>query len=140
MPNQQKFFNPEKALTELYTEKWLEETCTVKDITDLTIRHHYWEAPDGELWGDFNSPMENIHLDFQAYRQRKEFLTPTEIVHIRQQLHLTVREFADILGLGISTVSQIENNERIQTKYQDNLFRWAQGERFTAVSKKQKRA
>ncbi|WP_125583456.1 helix-turn-helix domain-containing protein [Levilactobacillus cerevisiae] len=140
MPNQQAFFNPETERTEIYTEKWLEETCTVKELTDLSVRHHYWEGPDGELWGDFNDPMENVRRDFQAYRERQHFLTPPEIIHVRQRLNLTVRAFAAALGLGVSTVSQIENGERLQTKYQDNLFRWAQGDRFSPTPHLKKRA
>jgi len=138
IPNQQAFFNPETERTEIYTEKWLEETCSVKELTDLSVHHHYWEDADGELWGDFNDPMENVRRDFQAYRECQNFLTPTEIVHIRQQLQLSVRTFTADLGLDVSTVSQIENGERLQTKSQDNLFRWAQGDCFSSTQNSKK--
>lgn len=36
---------------------------------------------------------------------------------------MSVREFADALGISSSTLTKIENNHRIQTKYQDRLFR-----------------
>lgn len=36
---------------------------------------------------------------------------------------MSVREFADALGISSSTLTKIENNHRIQTKYQDQLFK-----------------
>ena len=49
-----------------------------------------------------------------------------ELKKLRTDMHLTVREFADYMGLGYSNLSQIENNQRIQTKYQDVLFKLIQ--------------
>jgi len=130
MARQSVFYNPEKDLSENYTEEFRVETVTVKDVTNLRVEHHYWRDADGDLWGDFDNPMENVHRDFEAYRKEKNFLSPAEIHRIREKMGLTVRQFADKLGLGVSTLSQIENNQRIQVKYQDNLFRWANGETF----------
>ncbi|GFO99618.1 transcriptional regulator [Lactobacillus helveticus] len=36
---------------------------------------------------------------------------------------MSVREFANSLGISSSALTKIENNHRIQTKYQDMLFR-----------------
>jgi len=131
MSHQKTFYNPEIAAKVTYTEKWKMETVTVKEISDLHVLHHYWQDAAGELWGDFDDPMENVRSDFQAYRQRKNYLAPQDIVTLRKKLNLTVRQFASKLGLSSSTLSQIENDQRIQTRYQDNLFRWASGEKFT---------
>ena len=56
------FYNPEKEITEEYTEKWIIEKSRVKEVNDLLVTHHYWMDSDGELWGDFDNPMENVKL------------------------------------------------------------------------------
>lgn len=120
-----KFYNPEKEQSELYTEKWITEKSRVKDINDLSVKHHYWEDSDGELWLDFNDPMENVRADFDAYRQRLNYMSPQELKSLRKSLHLSQRAFASELGISYSVLSQIESNKRVQVKYQNNLFEWA---------------
>lgn len=66
--------------------------------------------------------MENVHRSFDAYRKRKGYLTPIEIKGLRQKLDLSVRKFADALGISPSVLTRIENNHRIQTKYQEILL------------------
>lgn len=116
-------YNPELGATELYEEKWLPEKINIKDEKDVLVVNHYWEDPRGELWGDFNDPMENVRRGFNAYRVRKGYLLPDEIRQLRKQLGLPIRKFADALGISSSALTQIENNHRVQTKYQDVLFR-----------------
>lgn len=128
---EKEFYNPEKELSELYTEKWIVEKCKIKDVNDLLVLHHYWQDSDGELWVDFDSPMENVEADFLAYRKRKEYMQPNEIKELRQSLNLSVREFAELTGLGFSNISQIENNKRVQTKYQDVIFQLIKKEYLT---------
>lgn len=123
MLTQKEFYNPEKDITELYTEKWLPEVVQVKDVDDLLILSHYWQDNEGELWTDFDHPMENVTRAFDEYRQRKDFMAANDIYQLRQQLGLSVRDFADRLGISPSALSQIETNRRVQTKYQDNLFK-----------------
>ncbi|WP_461243384.1 helix-turn-helix domain-containing protein [Secundilactobacillus muriivasis] len=130
MTTKKTFYNPETETNDLYTEKYITETVTVKDLSDLQVQHHYWEDSDGELWGDFEHPMENVEKDFEAYRNQKGFMQPTDILKLRKKLGLTVREFANRLDIGASTLSQIENNQRLQTGYQNNLFKWANNEPF----------
>jgi len=67
--------------------------------------------------------MENVQADFNAYRENKQYMQPTVIIALRQRYQLSVRALAQILGIGASTLSQIENNERLQTGYQDALLR-----------------
>ncbi|GAX02224.1 helix-turn-helix domain-containing protein [Secundilactobacillus silagei] len=122
MAHIKEFYNPETATTEPYTEVWQSEKVKVRDIDDLTVRNHYWQAADGELWGDFDDPMENVRSSFDAYRKRQGYLTPDDIRALRQALGLSVRQFANGLGIGTSTLTQIENNQRLQVKYQENLF------------------
>ncbi|KRO00700.1 helix-turn-helix domain-containing protein [Companilactobacillus kimchiensis] len=117
------FYNPEKNTTEIYFEKWIMEKCKVKYVDSLLVNHHYWQDSDGELWADFNNPMENVKADFNAYRERKKFMNPQNIKKLRNDLNLTIREFAELTGLGYFSISQIENNQRVQTKYQDMMFK-----------------
>lgn len=125
---EKKFFNPEKGIEELYIEKWIPEIVKVRDIDDLLVINHYWQDAEGELWNDFDQPNENFVRTFDAYRERKGFMQPSQICELRKQLHLSVREFAKRLGISYSTVSQIENNQRIQVLYQENLFEHAKKE------------
>lgn len=124
MAVKKKFFNPELNKEDIYTEVWKNEYVTVKD-EKLVVKNHYWQDSKGELWGDFDDPMENVHRSFAAYRKKKKFLSPESIRKIRESLGYTVREFAEKLGISPSAVTQIENNHRIQTKYQDMLFKSA---------------
>ncbi|NRO04897.1 helix-turn-helix domain-containing protein [Lactobacillus helveticus] len=118
-----KFYNPELETTENYAEVWKPEVIKVKDESDLVVMNHYWQDKDGELWGDFNNPMENVKRGFDAYRKRKGYMTPDEIRNLRNQLNMSVREFANAIGIGSSSLTQIENNQRVQVKYQEILFR-----------------
>lgn len=117
-----KFYNPELGTKEEYSEVWKTETVSVRDLDDIKVVNHYWQDINGELWGDFNDPMENIRRSFVAYRERKSYMTPDDIRSLRARLHMTVREFAEMLGIGSSTLTEIENNQRVQVKYQEILF------------------
>lgn len=123
MAKKEKFYNPELETTELYTEVWKPELITVKDATDLLVINHYWQDSDDELWGDFNDPMENIKRGFAAYRERKGYMKPNEIKKLRHQLGMTVRKFAESIGIDSSTLTQIEHNQRLQVKSQEKRFR-----------------
>lgn len=123
MATKKKLYNPELARYDIYTEVWLEEKVTVKDEHNLTVLNHYWKDAAGELWGDFDHPMENVHRSFDAYRKRKGYMSPEKIRELRGNLHLSVRTFAKAIGISPSALTQIENNHRIQTKYQDVIFK-----------------
>lgn len=117
-----KLFNPELETTDWYTEVWRVELVQVKDMPNLLVRNHYWRDAAGELWGDFDNPMENVRAGFAAYRAKKGYMTPDEIRALRKHLNLSVRKFADQLGIAPSTLTQIENDQRVQVKYQELLF------------------
>lgn len=116
------FYNEELETTERYKSVWKFEKTQVREITDLIVRHHYWEDSTGEFWSDFDDPMENPKADFIAYRARKNYMTPGEVKKLREHSGKTVRTFAHYLGIGSSTLSQLENNRRVQTKEQDSLL------------------
>ncbi len=117
------FYNPEIETVDVYEEVWIVEKINIKDEKNLLVKNHYWRDKFGELWANFDNPMENVYRGFEAYRTRKGFLSPRQIKEIRNSVNMSVREFADALGISSSTLTKIENNHRIQTKYQDRLFR-----------------
>ena len=94
MNKRKEFYNPELETTENYDEVWKLEVIKVKDESDLVVMNHYWQDKDGELWGDFNNPMENVKRGFDAYRKRKGYMTPDEIRNLQNQLNMSVKEFA----------------------------------------------
>lgn len=117
------FFNPEKEITELYEKETLIEKAKVNDIDDLIVVHYYWKDSDGDLWNNFDDPMENVRSDFNAYRSRVGFMQPWELKKLREDIKMTVREFGNWTGIGYGNISKIENNQRVQTKYQDRIFK-----------------
>jgi len=123
VPRQVTFYNPEKETQEMYTEVFQLATVIVKDVSNLAVWHHYWRDAEGELWSDFTDSSENLRRDFQAYRERRHFLSSDEIMAIRQLARLSPQEFANTLGLSTQLLSELENNQRVQTADQDQLFR-----------------
>ena len=123
MTTTKSFYNPETEQVSKYTEKFILSDVEVGNVTGLKVMHHYWQDSDGELWGDFDNPMENVLADFAAYRKHLNFLTPEEISKIIQLLNINIRNLANFLGISISTISSLANNRRAQDKYQDNLFK-----------------
>lgn len=122
MAKKKKLYNPELDKYDVYTEVWRQEIIDVKG-EKISVLNHYWEDSKGELWGDFDNPMENIYRGFDEYRRQKGYLSPMEIKDIRKKLKLSVRQFAHALGISSSALTQIENNHRVQAKYQDVLFK-----------------
>lgn len=120
---EREFYNPELERSGWYQEVWKTEFIKVRDEDKLLVRNHYWQDEDGELWVDFNNPMENVIHGFAAYRTRKGYLVPDEIRELREQFGVTVESYADLLGITPVSLKQIESNQYIQTKHQEDLFR-----------------
>ena len=125
MANQREFFNEEKGFSEMYTEVSRMEYVTVKDVKRLPVIQHYWKDSDGEEWVNFDDPSENIRIAFQAYRSYMGYMSPEDIKKLRVSMNLSLREFAKRLGMGYSTLSQIENDHRVQNSYQEKLFEFS---------------
>ncbi|MCH4009189.1 helix-turn-helix domain-containing protein [Companilactobacillus sp.] len=123
MATKKSFYNLETERVSEYTEKFILSDVQVGNVTGLKVMHHYWQDSDGEFWGDFDNPMENVLADFAAYRKYLHFLTPEEISKIIKPLNIDLRSLANFLGISASTISSISTNNRAQDKYQDNLFR-----------------
>ena len=111
----QKFYNLEKDTTDWYTERWFNEPARVRDVDNLQVWHHYWEDAAGDLWVDFNNPEENVHQDFRAYRQAKQYLTPEQLQVVRHLAGLSIPAFAKLVGLSASAIRELEQDQRVQT-------------------------
>ncbi|ETY74271.1 hypothetical protein [Lactiplantibacillus fabifermentans] len=111
----QKFYNLEKDTTDWYTERWLNEQTRVRDVDNLQVWHHYWEDVAGDLWVDFNNPEENVHQDFLAYRQAKQYLTPEQLQAVRHLAALSIPAFAKLVGLSANALRELEQDQRVQT-------------------------
>ena len=68
-----RFYNPELDSYGIYEEVWISERMDVKDEKGLLVKNHYWKDSAGNLWADFDNPMENVYESFKAYKKRKIF-------------------------------------------------------------------
>jgi putative zinc finger/helix-turn-helix YgiT family protein len=73
---------------------------------------------------------ENIGLDEEAdrhisaaFRREARLATPEQIREGRERLGLTQTEFADLLGVGVVTVSRWESGAQIQQRAMDRFLR-----------------
>jgi len=109
----------------------LEETVLVRR-REVQMTHIYW-VPAGERLDDEDNYLEPIddpdfklQADFREYRRRFGVLTPEAVREIRENYQLSLRQFAMVLGMSYSTLSEIENGLVLQTDEQESLFRLSQ--------------
>lgn len=103
---------------------YLNEKVTIRGV-ELTVNHEYDKCKScNELFEPHEDYDKNIKNDYIAYRQKMGFMQPEEIKSIRKKYEMTIRQFAAIIGIGFSTLSNIENGV-LQNSYQDALFRLA---------------
>lgn len=123
--SKKKFFNPELETEEWYTEVWQNELIQVEDEPNLLVRNHYWQDANGDMWGNFDDPMENVRASFAAYRMKKGYMTPNEIRALRHNLELSVSDFSERIGIMPATLTQIESDQCIQLNDQEIIFKSA---------------
>lgn len=93
-----KFYNPELETTEEYTEVWKTELVTVRKESNLLVKNHYWRDSDGELWGSFDDPNENIREALRAYFNRIDGdLAPEDLLELGIKLNLAPDELKSII-------------------------------------------
>jgi len=63
-------------------------------------------------------------LVYREYRRKHTLIQPEEILDWRKAHHLTQREFAKLLGIGIATLNRYENGA-LQNESHENLLRLA---------------
>lgn len=113
---------------------------------EIAMTHTYWVPLGDDLGNDENylepidDPDFNLQADFREYRRLFGVLTPQAIREIREGYQLSLRQFALILGMSYSTLSEIENGLVLQTDEQESLFRLSQNERAFADLVQAKRA
>lgn len=112
------------------------ETFTVIVVDEVTkvrkreiqARHVYWVPEKMTLTEEANylepidEPDYNLKNDFKIYRQKFDVLTPAEIKQIRENYQLSLRQYALVLGMSYSTLSEIENGLVLQSDEQESLF------------------
>lgn len=99
----------------------IEEEVQIRDVTFSTV-HEYDKCSEcGELYHPLDDVDKNYLKDYELYREKVGYLQPERIKSIRELYNLTIREFAEILGIGYSTLSNIENGA-LQNDYQNTLF------------------
>ena len=94
--------------------------------------HQYW-VPASADWTDetaylapIDDPDYNLRQDFQLYREHYQLLLPAEIKKIRVATHLSMQEYALVLGIDWQCLRDIEDGLVLQSHAQESLFRLAQ--------------
>ncbi|ANZ60227.1 hypothetical protein AYR62_01010 [Secundilactobacillus paracollinoides] len=115
-----KYHNIVTDKDEHYNVIELEEKAQVAEETVMNT-HRYWVPINADISNRDNylepktDPDFNIHADFAEYRKQFNFLTPAEIKATRERIGLSLRETATLLGMGFSTLSNIERDLVLQS-------------------------
>lgn len=124
------YYRPALQQQTHYTEIEIEETTKVRKHW-VTNPHLYWvpagvdlEDPDGYL-EPLEDPDLNIRRDWSRYREIYQILTPAAIKANRERYQLSGREYALILGISHSSLSELENGLVLQSDEQDSLLTMA---------------
>lgn len=151
MANQYKVIGTRKIVRALtgqparFTAISLDEVVQVRH-REINMTHVYWVPMGEDLDNEENylepidNPDFNLQADFQAYRRQFGVLAPHEIRAIREGYQLSLRQFALVLGINYSTLSEIENGLVLQTDEQESLFRLSQDEQAFAKLVQAKKA
>jgi len=114
------YYRPALQQQTHYTEIEVEETTKVRKHW-VTNPHLYW-VPAGV---DLEDPDLNIRRDWSRYREIYQILTPAAIKANRERYQLSGREYALILGISHSSLSELENGLVLQSDEQDSLLTMA---------------
>lgn len=115
-------YSYETGQEETYKKIIVEEEVYVKKEKFTLNNSYYQRLSDGELFEPFDDPDYNIKNAYKLYRNKFNLLSSDEVINIRKMYQLSIREFANILGISYSNLSLIENGG-IQAKYIDNILR-----------------
>ena len=91
----------------------------------IQITTEWWVPENGDVNNedDWLMPVDNpdraLNRIYAEFRRLCHYLTPEQIRSQRQELHLTLRETAAILGMSYSTLSDIENALVLQNQLQE---------------------
>jgi len=102
----------------------IEEKIEIRGVT-LNVVHEYDKCVEcNELFEPYENVDKNLLKDYSVYREKVGYIQPDEIKAIRNSYKFTIREFAEVLGIGYSTLSNIENGA-LQNEYQNTLFQFS---------------
>ncbi|WP_137625596.1 transcriptional regulator [Lactiplantibacillus pingfangensis] len=118
-----KIYNEELETEEWYTGVKKLKKVRVRNRDDIYVYHYYWMDSYGDLWSDFEAPLANNQRDFDAYRKVEGYMTPNQIKELIDVSGKSLRGFSAYANLGLSTLSQLINNLRVQTPQQENFFK-----------------
>ena len=104
-----------------FKQKTESESVEVKGLEFESIHTYYICENCGEEYASFENPNENLEKDFQRYREIKGWYSPEKIRRNRKQYGLSLREYASLLGISYSTLSEIENGS-LQNEQQNSAF------------------
>lgn len=102
----------------------IEENVEIRSV-NFKVLHEYDKCTEcKELFEPYEDVDKNIKKDYFEYRKKVGYLNPEQIKAIRKKYTMSMRDFAAILGIGYSTLSNIENGA-LQNDYQNTLFEFA---------------
>ncbi|KAF1296799.1 hypothetical protein BAU15_09135 [Enterococcus sp. JM4C] len=121
--NEQKRYCSECEHYSEFSEVKLEESLRIKGVP-ITASHIYYECNNcKELFESFDDPDYNTRIDFEIYSFKVGILKPVEIKQLRENYGLSLRQFAEIIGISYSTLSEIENGYILHSKHLDSTLR-----------------
>ncbi|MFT8411957.1 MAG: helix-turn-helix domain-containing protein [Schleiferilactobacillus perolens] len=112
---------------ELYFVIQVPETFHIQHL-DVSIQSEYWVLANKDISNTanyllpINDPDKNTRAVYVAFRKNANYLSPSEIRDQRVRVGLNLRELAQILGFSYSTLSEIENNKRLQNQLQETAL------------------
>lgn len=112
---------------ELYFVIQVPETFYIQNL-DVSVQSEYWVLANKDISDTanyllpINDPDKNTRAVYAAFRKNANYLTPSEIRDQRVRMGLSLRELSQILGFSYSTLSEIENNKRLQNQLQETAL------------------
>lgn len=118
-----------KYCEECMVEHEFERVTLIEEVSirgrSFMVEHEYDKCKNCEVLFEPHEDVDkNLKKEYSMFRSKAGYLQPEEIAEIRNKYKMTLRQFASVLGIGYSTLSNIENGS-LQNDYQDSLFRLA---------------
>ena len=79
--------------------------------------------PKHKLYLYLNHPDYNDNSDFNKYRKLCGLMLPIQVKDLRKKYHLSTRELGAVLGISHATISNVENNNQVQSVALDTILR-----------------
>lgn len=90
----------------------------------IPVEIEYCRCEDcGEEMMQLRTDDDPLEKAYREYRQRKGMVQPEEIREFRQHLGLTQKEFSELLGIGVASLSRYENGA-LQEQAHDRILKF----------------